>query len=180
VTGIATAVRRGMSKDDTSDVLEILTAQHEEVDELIEKLENGKDDAYEVFQELANKLAAHATIEEKIFYPSVLMASTEEMLQEAVEEHLSVKRILADMLELDPEEDQDEFMAKLSVLKEQVSHHAHEEEEGKLFPILRRQMGDDDLSAIGSECLAMFEALMEEEPSAEVPGETDRAAPLQG
>ncbi len=169
-----------MRKDDTSNILDILTAQHEEIDDLFEKLEDGKGDPYEIFHELANKLAAHATIEEKIFYPSVLMASTEELLQESVEEHLSLKRILADMLALDPEDDEDEFQAKLSVLKEQVSHHAHEEEEGKLFPLLRRQMGEDDLSAIGSECLAMFESLMEQEPAQDVPGETDHAAPLHG
>jgi len=169
-----------MKNDGTIDVLELLTSQHEEVDQLFEKLEKGRGDKVALFEELANKLAAHATIEEKIFYPAVMEAKTAEMLREAGEEHLAIKRVLADMLELDPDEDEDTFNAKLSVLKEEVEHHAHEEEEQKLFPILRKTMDEDELDALGSECLAMFETLMEGEPSASVPDETDHAAPLPG
>ena len=69
-------------------------------------------------------------------------------------------------------------LAKLSVLKENVSHHAHEEEEDKLFPMLRKQMSADDLAALGNEVLAMFEQLMTQHPSMNVPNETAQAAPL--
>jgi hypothetical protein len=48
---------------------------------------------------------AHASradlIEEMIFYPAAKYAETEEILQAAVEEHLSVKRIIADLVQLD-------------------------------------------------------------------------------
>jgi len=160
----------------TINVLDLLTDQHTEVDQLIEKIEKGKGDKAALFQELADKLAAHATVEEKIFYPSVMMEKTKEMLQEAVEEHLEVKRMLADMMQLDP--DSEQFDAKLSVLKENVSHHAHEEEEDKLFPILRKQLSQDDLAALGNQVLARFEELMTMHPSRNVPNETAQAAPL--
>jgi len=160
----------------TINVLDLLTDQHTEVDQLIEKMEKGKGDKAALFQELADKLAAHSTVEEKIFYPSVMAEKTKEMLQEAVEEHLEVKRMLADMMQLDPESEQ--FDAKLSVLKENVSHHAHEEEEDKLFPILRKQLSQDDLAALGNQVLAMFEELMPMHPSRNVPNETAQAAPL--
>jgi hypothetical protein len=124
------------------------------------QLEAGTGDRDALFRELADKLAAHATVEEKIFYPAVMQKQTSEMLHEAVEEHLAIKRVLADMLELDPDEDEDEFDAKLAVLKEAVEHHAHEEEEAKLFPQLRTSMSADDRAAIGNEVLAMFEQLM--------------------
>ena len=65
-------------KDETVDALELLRSQHEEVDSLIEKIEN-TDDAGEkqaLFIEMADKLAAHSTIEEKIFYPSVMEQNT--------------------------------------------------------------------------------------------------------
>jgi hypothetical protein len=169
----------GAMTNEGMDVLELLASQHEEVDDLIERIETGDGDKAALFEELANKLAAHATIEEKIFYPAVLRADTEELLREAGEEHLAVKRVLADLLELDPDEDEAEFDAKLSVLKEEVEHHAHEEEEEKLFPLLRRTMSEDDLLGLGNECLVMFEALMEGEPSRKIAGETDRAAPLE-
>lgn len=159
-------------------VLDLLTSQHSEVDQLLEQLESGKGNRATVFRELADKLAAHATVEEKIFYPAVMQSKTSELLHESVEEHLAIKRVLADMLAMDPVRDAEAFDAKLSVLKEEVSHHAHEEEEEKLFPILRKAMSTDDLAAIGNEVLAQFEKLMEREPRRNVPSETAHAAPL--
>lgn len=160
----------------TINVLDLLTDQHKEVDQLLEKIEKGKGDSRALFQQMADKLAAHATVEEKIFYPAVMMEKTQDLLMESVEEHLEVKRTLADMMMLDPESDQ--FKAKLSVIKENISHHAHEEEEDKLFPILRKQMDEDQLAALGNEVLAMFEQLMTQHPAQNVPNETAKAAPL--
>jgi hemerythrin superfamily protein len=162
----------------TLDVLEILQSQHTEVDDLFEKLEGGHGDREALFSTLADKLAAHATVEEKIFYPAAMEKSTSDMLHESVEEHLEIKRLLADMLTLDPKSDEDEFDAKLNVLKENVSHHAHEEEEDKLFPKLRKQMSEDERAALGNEVLAMFESLIDQEPRRSVPSETAEAAPL--
>jgi hypothetical protein len=162
----------------TIDVLELLAEQHMEVDKLFEAIENGNGNKQTLFVELADKLAAHATIEEKIFYPAVMAKETEEILHESVEEHLSVKRLLADLLALDVEVDADEFDAKISVLKEQVSHHAHEEEEKKLFAKLRKSLSEDDRAALGNECLAMFEMLIEAEPRRNVPAEISEAASL--
>jgi hypothetical protein len=79
---------------------------------------------------------------------------------------------------MDPEVDKDEFDAKLSVLKEEVSHHAHEEEEGELFTELRKLLSDDERAALGNEFLAMFEWLIEQQPRNNVPAETGEAAPL--
>lgn len=159
----------------TTDVLELLTAQHREVDDLLEKLQSSGD-RKALFTELADKLAAHAAAEEKVFYPSVMTEQTSDLLHESVEEHLAVKRLLADMIAMDI--DDEEFDAKLSVLEEQVSHHAHEEEEGKLFPLLRAAMSRDELAAIGNEYLVLFEALMQSHPYQNLPDETQEAAPL--
>ena len=88
----------------------------------------------------------------------------------------AVKRLIADMLALDV--DAEEFDAKLSVLKENVSHHAHEEEEDKLFPKVRKLMDADERAALGNEALAMFETLLQSEPRRRVPEETAHAAQL--
>ena len=159
-------------------VLELLESQHTEVDELIEQLENGTGDRTAVFRELADKLAAHATVEEKLFYPAVMQSETSELLHRSVEDHLNIKRVLANML--DPEADEDEFEEELADLKDKVSHHAHEEEEGELFPIVRRSMSEDELAGLGNEVLVMFEQLMEKEPRRSVPDETYEAAQLPG
>jgi hemerythrin superfamily protein len=160
----------------STNVLDLLTKQHAEVDALFEKLEKGTGNKQALFQELADKLAAHATVEEKLFYPQVMSKKTDDMLHESVEEHLQMKRTLADMLSLSVESA--EFEAKLNVLKEDVAHHAHEEEEDKLFPIVRKAMSDDELAALGNQVLEMFERLLPQHPSKNVPNEIAKAAPL--
>jgi len=169
-------LRKILGKDVTTDVLELLESQHSEVDELFERLEKREGHRRVVFTELADKLAAHATVEEKLFYPAVMAKQTEDLLRESVEEHLSLKRLLADLIALDV--NSDEFDAKLSVLKEQVSHHAHEEEEPKLFPKVKDLLDKDERAALGNEVLVMFEELMGSHPYKKVPSELDRPAPL--
>lgn len=158
------------------DVLELLQSQHSEVDALIEQLEQREGDLRAAFSELADKLAAHATVEERIFYPQSMSSDTSELLHESVEEHLVIKRVLADMLTM--ELSSEEFDAKLSVLKEAVSHHAHEEEEGKLFPKLRKLLDADQRAALGNEVLALFEQLLPKHPAQNIPSEIAEAAPL--
>jgi len=98
------------------------------------------------------------------------------MLQEAVEEHLSIKRILADMIAMQVDDEQ--FLAKLAVLKEQVSHHAHAEEEKELFPKVKDMFSADERAALGNELLVMFEDLLETHPMRSVPSQTGSAAQL--
>lgn len=163
---------------DTIDVLELLKDQHTEVDHLIAQLERGRGDRAALFAELADKLAAHATVEEKIFYPAAMAPNTSELLHESVEEHLTVKRLLVDLMEMDPDDEDGEFDETLALLKDEVSHHAHDEEEGKLFPKLRRMMTEDERAGLGNEVLAMFESLIEREPRRDVRRETAEPAPL--
>jgi hemerythrin superfamily protein len=163
----------------TTNALELLEMQHEEVENLIEQIQ-GTDDPAEksvLFEALADRISAHATIEEKLFYPAVMHETLKEQLVEATEEHLAVKRVLADMMELDPEDEH--FDAKLIVLRDQFMHHAHDEEEDKLFPQVRELFDEDELAALGNELLAMHERLLEKgEPRRSVPSETPAAAPL--
>jgi hemerythrin superfamily protein len=159
------------------DATQLLEEQHQEVDTLIARIEKAEGRVKgELFTQLADKVAAHSEIEEKLFYPAVMAKQTEELLLESVEEHLSVKRVLADMLTLSP--DDNHFDAKLSVLKEQLRHHAHDEEERELFPKVRKLMSKDELSALGGEMTALFEKLVEKEPRKAVPAQTRSAAPL--
>jgi hemerythrin superfamily protein len=160
------------------DAIELLISQHDEVDALIEAIENATDGKAKeaAFVELADKLAAHATIEEKLFYPAVMAKQTEDQLLESVEEHLAIKRLLADLLELDI--DDDKFDAKLSVMKEGIEHHAREEEEAELFPKVQKLLDADELAGLGNEMLVMFETLMRGAPRQQVPAETSEAAPL--
>jgi hemerythrin superfamily protein len=184
--GIKAMLNRGMQKvadiaapDDDLNALDLLRAQHRNVDKLFAQIEQARGARKQtLFNQLADELAIHATIEEKIFYPNVKRPSTEELLQESVEEHLEVKRLLADMMELDPEDD--EFDAKLSVLQEQVVHHAKEEEEAKLFPKLRAELDPDLLAALAGDMVRLMVELDQEgqPPRTHIPEETTEAAPI--
>jgi hemerythrin-like domain-containing protein len=160
------------------DAINLLKEQHQEVKELFEQLEQTKDDDEKqaLFQELADNLAAHATIEEKIFYPAAYAKKTKELLTEAVEEHLAMKRLIADLLGMLP--DHENFDAKIKVLKEQVEHHV-EEEEGKLFKAVRQELSAEELKKLGVEMNELFDEEMAGGPSEAVPAQTEEAAPLR-
>lgn len=165
--------------DNQLNALDLLAQQHTEVDELIGRLQDDDLEGEQktlVFFELADKLAAHAAMEEQLFYPAVRAKQTEEDLLESTEEHLQIKRLLADLLVTDIFDDR--FDAKLSVLQEEVEHHAHEEEEGKLFDKVRDLMDEEELQALGGEMLALFEKLLAQKPRNQVPNETTEAAKL--
>ena len=157
--------------------LDLLIEQHDEVEDLFDMIEKASGEKKtELFEELADKLAAHATIEEKLFYPTVKRKETAELLMESSEEHLAIKRVLADLIEMDT--DDEHFDAKLTVMREEVDHHAREEEEEKLFPKVRKLMSSEELEALGGEMEALFEQLLSEEPRMSVADETDHAAPI--
>ena len=158
--------------------IDLLEQQHREVEELFEELEgageNAKKTRERLCRELADALAVHAEIEEKLFYPESKQENTEEILRESLEEHLSMKRLLADILEGEPDDDQ--FDARIEVLKEQVEHHV-EEEEKELFPKVRKALSREELEDLGTRMQSLAEELEAEgEPSKMIPGQTDSPA----
>ena len=169
-------VARAISTADDLDALDLLRGQHRAVDRLFREIQAAKGTSKATsFRELADMLAVHATIEEWIFYPGVRSAETEELLAESTEEHLAMKRTLADML--DEDIDGETFDAKLSVLQEQVHHHAIEEEEAKLFPKVRAATDADYRAAMAGEMIAMMVELQQKgAPRNDVPAEVDEAA----
>jgi hypothetical protein len=157
--------------------IELLKKQHLEVERIFGLIEKSEDSEEKeaLADDLTENLAAHATIEERLFYPTAFRDETEDLLREAVEEHLSMKRLLEDLLTMSAEDEN--FDAKIKVLKEQVLHHV-EEEEKKLFKKVKQSVSKEELEALGMQMEAMFEELMSEDPAENIPNETDRAAPL--
>jgi hemerythrin superfamily protein len=158
--------------------VKMLKQQHREVEKLFKQFTAAKsaEPKRKAFIQIADALAVHATIEEKHFYPSVKEKQTEEILLESVEEHLEIKRAIADLLQMDA--DADEFEAKMKVLQEDVEHHV-EEEEGELFPKVEKLFDEEALEAIGADMQETQDELLREgNPREAIPGETDAAAPL--
>jgi hemerythrin superfamily protein len=174
--GLQKVAEAASSNDDLS-ALDLLIAQHRNIEKLFAQVEQARGSRKQaLFDQLADELAVHSTIEEKIFYPNVKRPSTEALLQESVEDHLELKRALADMMALDAEDD--DFDGKLNVLQEQVTHHAREEEEGRLFAKVRAELDRDLLAALASEMIRMMVELDQEgqPPRLHIPEETAEAA----
>jgi len=156
--------------------LELLREQHEEVMDLFSQIEETEDpvEKEDLVQALTDNLAAHSTIEERLFYPAAYSGATKELLAEARDEHLAVKRLLVDLLSLTP--DDESFDAKITVLKEQVEHHV-EEEEMELFPIVRLALRPETLKELGDQMEDMFNTEMNGDPANGIPDQVFEAAP---
>src|SRR5436190_1824030 len=119
----------------TMKATKFLEQQHREVEALFKQLEKAKaaGPRRTLFDKIADAVAIHSTIEERHFYPAVQDRATAGTLLESLEEHLAIKRVIADLLEL--EGDDPTFLAKAKVLKDEIEHHVEEEEHG-LFPVV--------------------------------------------
>ncbi|WP_151632482.1 hemerythrin domain-containing protein [Noviherbaspirillum aerium] len=163
--------------DQATDAVQMLISQHREMEAMLKQVKESEDSQRKsLFAAAADKLTMHIKSEEEIFYPAVHRARTEDDLLESLEEHLSLKRLLADLLDMDPTDKA--FEAKFKVLKEQAEHH-HEEEEEKLFPAVLKMIDEEQRKTLGGQMLALQEELaMQSKPRVEVKNETASAAPL--
>ncbi len=95
-------------------------------------------------ERIFRELRVHTTIEEEIFYSEVRRGDDEleDAVAEGLEEHHVVDVLMEEVEDLTPGEEA--WVAKLTVLIENVEHHAGEEET-ELFPLVRRTFADDDL-----------------------------------
>ena len=179
VPGIPVALPFAMAHDDDEDdVVALLTRQHRQVEALLKALlEAGPADRRaSLLARAGDELAVHIGAEEAVFYPAVHAARTEDVLLESLEEHLSLKRLLADLMALSP--DEQTFEPKCKVLEEQTRHH-HREEEEHLFPKVQRLMDGARRAELGRAVRAHEETLHRHgEPRAELPRQTDAAEPL--
>ncbi len=129
------------------DALDLLTADHNRIRGLFARFQEAKDnDATAEMGELAGKiffeLKVHTEIEEKIFYPAVRDLDEElaAEVDEGLQEHHVVDVLMEEAQTLQP--DDDEWVAKMTVLIENVEHHAGEEEDD-MFPAVRSKSDAD-------------------------------------
>jgi hemerythrin-like domain-containing protein len=122
------------------DVTRMLEADHRQVEALFDKIERAKGDARQpLIDQLATSVRGHMELEETVLYPAMQPVTGDEAVQEARKEHELARSSLDEMVSLAPE--QPGFDAALEATKAGISHHV-EEEEGEVFPELRRKGGE--------------------------------------
>jgi hemerythrin superfamily protein len=152
------------------DALTLLEDDHQKVKKLMGDLEKTTERAVktreELFTKLVTELTIHERIEEDIFYPEVKERATsrklEELVAESYEEHHFVDMVKAEIAETPF--DAEEWAAKFKVMKENVEHHAFEEEEGKMFPKVRRAFSKAELEDMGTRMAELKQRLLESVP----------------
>ncbi len=131
--------------------IELLIAQHREVDVLFAEFEQAGDKAFRtketIYAKIAEKLRLHTDLEEKYFYPAAERVD-KDLIGEAQEEHDVVKEMLNKLDKLAAEDST--FDSKVTVLQELVHHHVREEE-SDLFPKCKSKMAKETLDKIGEE-----------------------------
>ncbi len=141
--------------------IDLLEQDHREVEEWFDEYDELKEDdarKAELAQKICLALKVHAQIEEEIFYPQAREATKDnDLIDEAVVEHATVKNLIAEIESMEVGEDL--YDAKIRVLGEMVKQHIKEEEE-ELFPEL--EPAKIDLEAFGKELAERKEELMAE------------------
>jgi hypothetical protein len=135
---------------ETMNPFQLLKNDHKIVSGLFDQIESASGRTKtQLFNRLKSELDVHALIEEKVFYPALEnKKESREITLEAYEEHKVVKDLLADLSNGSAADD--EWDAKLKVLRENVDHHV-EEEEGELFDKANDVLSDEDLDRLGDE-----------------------------
>jgi len=131
--------------------IDVLKKDHQEVHQfLLEYMSMGEGDfarREELFQQIDKALLIHTDCEEQIFY-SALEKHNPDLTQQAMSEHQEVKQLLAELLDL--EIDDQAFEDHMFTLAQTVEAHVQDEEgPGGLMELARQTLSAQDLDEMG-------------------------------
>jgi hypothetical protein len=144
-----------MGEDDDIDVVQLVRQQHDRVRELFIRVDDGE---LRLVHDLLDDIAMHLEVEEAVLYPALVDTPLGPQIRIAAEEHLSVKRIISDLVESDPRDKR--FAARITVLRRQVEEHM-EDEETEVLPELERELDYDRRLAMAKDMRDFMRALVE-------------------
>src|SRR6201992_1774424 len=141
----------------SSDAIVLLKEDHKEIKRLFREFGDAGENAVKTKGKLVDKiielLTVHTYIENEVMYPEVreLLPDLEDDVLESYEEHHVADVLCMELAAMSP--DAERFVAKTTVLIENVTHHI-EEEEDEWFPKVREGLGRKQLSELGEQLLA--------------------------
>ena len=128
------------TKSKPVDAIQLLEEDHAYVKKAFKTFEKMDKEDLAGMQKLVKlvckELQVHLGIEERLFYPAVRKAiKDKDLMNEAVVEHASAKTLIRQLQRMKPRDPM--YAATFTVLGEYVQHHV-KEEEGEMFPKVRR------------------------------------------
>lgn len=128
------------------DALELLTAQHEEIEDLMDAVQTTGD--ADTFDQLSGRIVAHLALEQELFYPVIASTIPQDVLQEVLLEHVAIKRVLAELVWLGVEDES--FRDLLNDLAGLLGGHVSWQED-QLFQSVAESVPAETLAALGSQ-----------------------------
>ncbi|MCV7092001.1 hemerythrin domain-containing protein [Mycobacterium interjectum] len=133
------------------EVVAFLKAQHNLIEDMFEDVLHASDPKAreKPFIELRQLLAVHETAEEMVVHPRVRREadSGDGIVDARLREEHEAKELLSQIEKLDITSQQ--FIDQLGKLRDAVLDHARREEDEE-FPVLEREVDDDDLKRMGT------------------------------
>lgn len=157
------------------DALELLEAQHRRIEDLFDRLSKvtaREPEFQDLLAEIGDAIAIHSTLEEQVFYPAVDRRQTESFLEQAVQDHLQVKRVLVTILENAESRDVVEEIEELAGLTEE---HVIDEEMD-LFPMVQKLFDAGELRELADR-MTQLEAQLHDEGDARLHTRDELEAP---
>jgi len=167
-------------KEEYTDAIMLLKADHRTVEDLFEKFEKAKGDdkKVQIAQQICTELKIHTMIEEEIFYPTFRGKIEDDTLDEAYVEHDGAKVLINDIMANGA--DDEFFEAKVTVLSEEIKHHVKEEEQPKEGMFAQCRETDVDLKELRDRMLDRKEELLELAKSEGLPPARLAAVSVEG
>ena len=133
------------------EVVAFLKAQHNLIEDMFEEVLHASDPKAreKPFIELRQLLAVHETAEEMVVHPRVRREadSGDGIVDARLQEEHDAKELLSQIEKLDITSQQ--FIDEVTKLRDAVLDHARHEEDEE-FPVLEREVDDNDLKRMGS------------------------------
>ncbi|SCG35858.1 hemerythrin domain-containing protein [Micromonospora humi] len=140
----------------STDAIVLLKEDHKEIRRLFKAFQDAEDGPAsrrgKIVTQIIEALTVHTYLENEVMYPEVrkLVPDVEDDILESYEEHHVADVLCLELFAMDA--DDERFVAKTTVLIENVLHHV-EEEEQEWFPKVRDALGRNQLQEIGQRML---------------------------
>jgi hemerythrin superfamily protein len=143
-----------------ADMIEFLTSQHREVEQLWSQLEvshrNGSTPQEDLFERIVALLSKHDALEAQFLYPELRESGGgqgEQLSEHSLDDHKEVRELLSQVDGADIRDDN--VYSTMEKCLQSVMHHV-EEEEDEVFPLLRSRCGEDRLMDLGQKMEQMM------------------------
>jgi hemerythrin-like domain-containing protein len=140
----------------STDAIVLLKDEHKQIKKAFRDFEKAGDDALvaqgKAVKRIIELLTVHTYIENEVMYPRVreLLPELEDDVLESYEEHHVADVLVMELSMLKPGDER--YVAKTTVLIENVEHHIDEEEE-EWFPKVRSGLGRKQLQELGADMI---------------------------